>query len=175
MRTIAIMNNKGGVGKTVTAINLADILVRDYRQQVLLVDSDGQCNLSEFCLPSYDPDEELNLYHILTGQGEDLWSDNVERLSDGLTLLPASPDLYELDLRAMVQRAGDHYGARLRDFLDAARMDGEADFAILDCAPGLHLRHRGGPDGGGRRGDPRWHGRLLVFRPAGRWYTSSRA
>ena len=136
MRTIAVMNNKGGVGKTVTAINLADILVRDYRQRVLLVDCDGQMNLSEFCLPSYDPDEELNLYHILTGQGGDLWSDNVERLSDGLTLLPASPDLYELDLQAVVQRAGDPYGARLRDFLEAARMDGEADFAILDCAPG---------------------------------------
>ena len=38
MRAIAIMNNKGGVGKTVTAINLADILVRDYRQRVVLAD-----------------------------------------------------------------------------------------------------------------------------------------
>lgn len=136
MRTIAIMNNKGGVGKTVTAINLADILARDYRQRVLLVDCDGQCNLSEFYLSGYDPDEELNLYHILTGEGEVLWSDNVERLSDGLTLLPASPDLYELDLRAVLLHGGDRYGARLRDFLDAARTDAEADFAILDCAPG---------------------------------------
>ncbi len=42
MRTIAIMNNKGGVGKTVTAINLADILVRDHRKRVVLVDCDGQ-------------------------------------------------------------------------------------------------------------------------------------
>lgn len=41
MRTIAIMNNKGGVGKTVTAINLADILVRDYKKRVLLADCDG--------------------------------------------------------------------------------------------------------------------------------------
>ena len=48
MRAIAIMNNKGGVGKTVTAINLADILVRDYRQRVILADCDGQMNLSKF-------------------------------------------------------------------------------------------------------------------------------
>ena len=48
MRTIAIMNNKGGVGKTVTAINLADILVRDYKKRVLLADCDGQCNLTDF-------------------------------------------------------------------------------------------------------------------------------
>ena len=137
MKTIAIMNNKGGVGKTVTAINLADILVRDYKQRVLLVDCDGQCNLSEFYLPGYDPDETLTLYQILTGQGEVLWSDNVETLSDGLTLLPASPDLYALDLQAVLQHAGERHGARLRDFLDAARQDGEADYAILDCAPGF--------------------------------------
>ena len=136
MRTIAVMNNKGGVGKTVTAINLADILVRDYKKRVLLVDCDGQCNLSEFCLSGYDPDEALNLYHILAGEGESLWSDNVERISDGLMLLPASPDLYELDLRAVLHHARDHHGARLRDFLEAARTDGEADFAVLDCAPG---------------------------------------
>lgn len=42
MKTIAIMNNKGGVGKTVTAINLADILVRDYHKRVVLADCDGQ-------------------------------------------------------------------------------------------------------------------------------------
>ena len=55
MRAIAIMNNKGGVGKTVTAINLADILVRDYRQRVILADCDGQMNLTRFYLPAFDP------------------------------------------------------------------------------------------------------------------------
>ena len=54
MRTIAIMNNKGGVGKTVTAINLADILVRYYRQRVVLADCDGQMNLSKFFFPELD-------------------------------------------------------------------------------------------------------------------------
>ena len=48
MRTIAIMNNKGGVGKTVTAINLGDILAADFGQRVVLADCDGQANLTRF-------------------------------------------------------------------------------------------------------------------------------
>ena len=65
MRTIAIMNNKGGVGKTVTAINLADILVRDYKKRVLLADCDGQCNLTDFFFPALD--EGLSVAEVLTG------------------------------------------------------------------------------------------------------------
>lgn len=42
MKTISIVNLKGGVGKTVTAVNLAGILAADYGKRVLLVDSDPQ-------------------------------------------------------------------------------------------------------------------------------------
>lgn len=49
MRTIAIMNLKGGVGKTVTALNLADVL-RRAGKRVVLVDCDGQASLTRFCL-----------------------------------------------------------------------------------------------------------------------------
>ena len=136
MRTIAIMNNKGGVGKTTTAIAMADILTRDYKKRVLLVDCDGQCNLTEFFLPDFDPDQSLTLHHILTGTGEPLWSDNVKQIGDCLQLLPASPDLYELDLKAVLEFSGDRQSARLLDFVRAAQEDGQADFTIFDCAPG---------------------------------------
>ena len=69
MRTIAIMNNKGGVGKTVTAINLADILVRDYRQRVILVDCDGQMNLTRFYMPELDPETEYTMVSCWRGMG----------------------------------------------------------------------------------------------------------
>lgn len=48
MKTIAIMNVKGGVGKTMTACNMAHILASDYNQRVLLVDADPSGNASAF-------------------------------------------------------------------------------------------------------------------------------
>ena len=48
MKTVSIINLKGGVGKTMTAIHMADILASDYGQRVLLADCDGQGNLTAF-------------------------------------------------------------------------------------------------------------------------------
>ena len=101
MKTIAIMNNKGGVGKTVTAINLADILVADYAQRVVLVDCDGQANLTRFFLPGADKLELVTTADVLRGDCEPLWSDNLVPIRPGLDLLPSSSDLYELDLQAI--------------------------------------------------------------------------
>ena len=48
MRTIAIMNLKGGVAKTTTTVNVAAILAHDHKKKVLVVDADSQCNTTEF-------------------------------------------------------------------------------------------------------------------------------
>lgn len=99
MRTIAIENLKGGVGKTVTTISLAHILVEDYRKRVLVVDCDGQCNLTRFYLGQV-PDAPT-LAEVLTGAHEPYWQDNVLSVRPGLWLLPASQELYRLDLAAI--------------------------------------------------------------------------
>ena len=134
MRTIAIMNNKGGVGKTVTAINLADILVRDYRQRVILVDCDGQMNLSKFFFPELDPETEYTMVSLLEGDGEALWSDNLLQVSRDLWLIPGSPELYTEDLEAVMEQAKTR---RVADFVDCVRTDDGADFFIFDCPPGF--------------------------------------
>lgn len=134
MRTIAIMNNKGGVGKTVTAINLADILVRDHHKRVVLVDCDGQMNLTRFYLPEFDPEVNINLADILLGDGETMWRDNLVPLAPGMDLLAASQDLYDLDRRAI--QFGKNGIVRLDDFVVCAREDGDVDYMIFDCPPG---------------------------------------
>ena len=137
MKTIAIMNNKGGVGKTVTAVNLADILVRDCGKTVVLCDCDGQMNLTRFFLPGFDPEVCSTLADVFTGDAEAVWIENLVPVMPGLNILPGSPALYDLDLRAVRDGAGNPYA--LKQFCDAAASDGETDFFICDCPPGYTL------------------------------------
>ena len=139
MKTIAIMNNKGGVGKTVTAINLADILIQDYRKRVLLADCDGQMNLTRFFLPEYDPEVGYSMVSLLLGDGEPVWSDNVVPLRPGLNLVPGSLELYSLDLAAMSEGEDVRQTQRMLDFAEAVRQDEEVDYLIFDCPPGYTL------------------------------------
>jgi cellulose biosynthesis protein BcsQ len=71
MKTIALFNHKGGVGKTTIAINVADALV-DLGFRILLIDADPQCNLTSFFLPEDQLDKLLGE----SGEkaGETLWS-----------------------------------------------------------------------------------------------------
>ena len=140
MRTIAIMNLKDGVGKTVTALNLADVL-RRAGKSVVLVDCDGQANLTEFYLQeaALDALEDggITVTDLLMGGSEPLWSDNVIPLgSDGLvSLLPADSSLYGLDIAAI--KTGVSVSLKpFEDFRDAAAEDG-VDYMIFDCPPGF--------------------------------------
>ena len=137
MKTIAIMNNKGGVGKTVTAINLADILVRDYHKRVVLADCDGQVNLTRFFLPEFEPEQNFTVADVLTGTQEPYWRENLVEFREGLDLLPGSPALYDLDLLAI--RDGLRDTCALKRFCGAAEEDRETDYFIFDCPPGYTL------------------------------------
>lgn len=137
MKTIAIMNNKGGVGKTVTAINLADILVREHHKRVVLADCDGQMNLTRFFFPEFDPENGGTVADVLTGEHDPWWRENLECIREGLDLLPGSPALYDLDLLAITHGLGNTYA--LKGFCEDAAFDGDTDYFILDCPPGYTL------------------------------------
>ena len=136
MRSIAIMNNKGGVGKTVTAINLADILANSYKQQVVLIDCDGQANLTNFFLPGIEVDTPTTA-DVLMGDCEPVWSDNLLPIRQNIQLLPSSDGLYDLDLTAIMN--GNSTPENMRHFVEAVADDGEVDWMIFDCPPGYTL------------------------------------
>ncbi len=133
MRAIAIENLKGGVGKTVTTISLAHILTETYGKRVLVVDCDGQCNLTRFYLGEV-PDT-VTLAEVLEGNHDPYWMDNVIGVKPRLLLLPASQELYRLDLAAL--RRGAAGLTALQDFLEAVAEDGTVDVVLFDCPPGF--------------------------------------
>ena len=134
MRTIAIANNKGGTGKTSTAVNLAALLARD-GNRVLLIDADPQHNSTDFFLDATD--DLPTLYDVLEGTGETVWSDNVQPTAfENLSILPADGNLFRLDLSALLNGSAVN-DKRLFDFLYCARGDGELEYVVIDCPPGF--------------------------------------
>ncbi len=130
-RVIAIANQKGGVGKTTTAINLGAALA-EKEQYTLLLDGDPQGALSiALGLPAYDLD--LTLYNILTDPRIPIAA-VTHHIRPHLDLVPANIDLAtaELQLVAMLGRE-----FILRDALAAVR-DRYA-YILIDCPPSLGL------------------------------------
>jgi chromosome partitioning protein len=131
-RTICIANQKGGVGKTTTSVNLAAALA-EMGRQVLIVDMDPQGNASSGLGIKRYENQESNIYQVLIGEKpvrETIQTTQVQ----GLNIIPANPDLVgaEIELVDMPQRE-----YRLKAAL--AEVADKYHYIFIDCPPSLGL------------------------------------
>jgi chromosome partitioning protein len=130
-KVIAIANQKGGVGKTTTAVNLAAVFANQ-GLRVLLVDTDPQANATSgvgVARGSF----RRSLYHVLV-LNEDINNVILHTELSGLDLVPSTKDLAGAEIELV---DADHREFRLRDAL--ASLEPLYDYIIIDCPPSLGL------------------------------------
>lgn len=134
MKTISIINLKGGVAKTVSAINIAHILAVMHGKRVLLIDNDKQGNTSKF-FGLYDPEWE-GLAELLTDKKMDV--DNVIRKTayEGLDVITANMNLLRANKEILMDVSRPQQ-TRLRKKIESVK--DRYDYVIIDNAPDINM------------------------------------
>jgi len=133
MRIIAVANQKGGVGKTTTAVNLAAALA-ELGKKTLLIDLDPQANATSGL--GFSPDDSgASIYPALIGERPVQQQLRPTPYSN-LSLIPSEIDLAgcEVEIAQL-----ENPLARLRQVIDPLRHDPAFDFVVLDCPPSLGI------------------------------------
>jgi chromosome partitioning protein len=135
-RTLALANQKGGVGKTTTAINLGTALAA-IGEKVLILDLDPQGNASTG-LGIDRKSRPVSTYHVLTGEAS-LVSAVTETNVPRLFVAPSTLDLLGVELEIAHERNRAH---RLRTAIEALMARADEDpftYILIDCPPSLNL------------------------------------
>ena len=129
-KIVAIANQKGGVGKTTTSVNLAACLAV-LEKKVLLIDADPQANATSTLV--LNPEIEIGTYQLIEGQikVEDLI---IETTSPNLKIIPANIDLVGIEIELVDKKNREKM---LLNALESVKDN--YDYIFIDCPPSLGL------------------------------------
>lgn len=130
-RIIAVANQKGGVGKTTTTINLAACLA-ELNQRVLVIDMDPQGN----CTSGFGVDKNVlvnTIYEVLIGECE-LDECIIRNVIDNLSIIPANVNLAGAEIELIGIKRKEHI---IKDKIRKIR--DQYDFILIDCPPSLNM------------------------------------
>jgi chromosome partitioning protein len=136
LRVLSVSNQKGGVGKTTTAINLGTALAA-VGERVLILDLDPQGNASTG-LGVGRTQRKITSYDVLMGE-RSMVEAATQTGVPGLFIVPADPDLSGVELELA---SADRRSFRLRDAMDTLRADAGPQaftYVLIDCPPSLNL------------------------------------
>ncbi len=136
-RVLAIANQKGGVGKTTTAINLSTALAA-VGEKVMLMDLDPQGNASTG-LGLSTASREVTTYDVLMGEYR-LSAAVCDTEIPGLKLAPGGQELAGAEIE-LIEEEGRHFRLReaLKDFAEQDDGGGDLSYVVIDCPPSLSL------------------------------------
>ena len=134
MVTISIINLKGGVGKTISAVNIAHILAAHYGRRVLIIDNDKQGNTTKFFCRNNAPN--TTIANLLTDKAANVKDAILPTCYLGLSIVPADMGLVTANKQLMLDSTCPQQ-TRLKKALEP--IAGDYDYCIIDNAPDIAL------------------------------------